>query len=219
MAKKNNGLSNIVNQLGSPKIGGLRLSKLLEPVNLVNQQQDSAGSAVKIPSLGSTRTLSLSAKDTPTGIKFGTPSNSRVSTSQSSSVVTNLLKQTASGGIASVLSGGLASFSGIGGLVSGLISVLGGGKSAPPPLVEFQLPQSEEQTVYVSPKGSTNYQGTDVEQPNMTNPMGSIYTGTSQAGSPGTGGQALQYQSSQIAQAVKNALLNSSSLNDVIAEI
>jgi hypothetical protein len=31
--------------------------------------------------------------------------------------------------------------------------------------------------------------------------------------------QSLQYQSAQIAQAVKQALLHSSSLNDVIAEI
>jgi hypothetical protein len=40
-------------------------------------------------------------------------------------------------------------------------------------------------------------------------------------GSTGSGqaNQPFQYQSAQIAQAVKQALLNSSSLNDVIAEI
>ena len=219
MAKKNNGLSSIVNQLASPKVGGLRINKLLEPVSLVNQQQNSTEPSAKIRSLGNTKLLSLSAKDNATGIKFGSPSNSRVSATQSSNVVTNLLKQAASGGIGTVLNGGVASFSGLGGLVSGLISLFGGGKSTPPPLVEFQLPQSQEQTVYVSPKGSTNYEGTAIEQPNTTNPTGGVYAGVSQAGNFAMNGQALQYQSSQIAQAVKTALLNSSSLNDVIAEI
>jgi hypothetical protein len=64
----------------------------------------------------------------------------------------------------------------------------GGGKSAPPPLVQFQLPDSQSQTIYISSNTRSN-----------TEPA--------------------QYQSAQIADAVKKALLNSSSLNDVIAEI
>lgn len=220
MAKTNNGLSNLVKQLSSPKINGLSLTKLLKPVTLVNQTQSSStGSSAKLPALGETKGLSMSAKDSPTGINFGSPSNSRIPSAQSSSELTNLLKQTASGGIASALSGGLSSIAGLGGLVSGIISLFGGGNSTPPPLVDFQLPQSQQQTVYVSSKGSTTFQGTDVEQAAPSTSAGGIYSGTGQTGNLGASGQTLQYQSSQIAQAVKNALLNSSSLNDVIAEI
>lgn len=42
---------------------------------------------------------------------------------------------------------------------------------------------------------------------------------TPQQNNSTSSGQSFQYQSTQIAQAVKTALLNSSSLNDVIADI
>jgi hypothetical protein len=125
--------------------------------------------------------------------------------------MSDLLKQTAAGGLASFLGGGLGSVAGLGGLVSGLVHLFGGGNSAPPPLVQFQLPDSQERTVYLSSKGSTVYQGTSVEQASLPNAGGT--------GSTNISGQKLQYQSTQIADAVKKALLNSSSLNDVIAEI
>jgi hypothetical protein len=133
-----------------------------------------------------------------------------------------LLKQTASGGIASAFSGGFASIAGLGGLISGIASLFGvGGKSTPPPLVEFQLPSSQSQTIYVSPNGSATLQGNAVESSGIGSTSTGIYPKPSSPGisTAGASSQSLQYQSAQIAQAVKMALLNSSSLNDVIAEI
>jgi hypothetical protein len=85
---------------------------------------------------------------------------------------------------------------GIGSLISGLTSLFGGGKTAPPALIAYQLPTSQEQTI------ST---GSSVSTPG-------VYGGPL-ASTP------FENQSGQIVQSVKQALLNSSSLNDVIAEL
>lgn len=208
MGKNKNGLSRLGSGLSSPKIKGLSLSKSLTPTNL-SSPSSSSTSASRPPSLGDTRTLSLGGKDTPTGIQFGKPSDSRTSTTKSSNAWTSLLSSTASGGAASGLSGGLSSIAGIGGLFSSIASLFGGGKSTPPPLVDFQLPNSASQTLYVSSRGSTAYQGSAVEKPSTA----------ASTTPPTTSAQSLQYQSAAIAQAVKTAMLTSSSLNDVVAEI
>ncbi len=209
MAKNNKGIAGLVTGLSTPKIEGLNLSKSLKPGSLSGSYSSNSGNVSKPPSSGEVRTSSLSGKTTATPINFGRPSNSRTATTKSSSMLTSLIKQTASGGIASALTGGLSSIAGLGGLFTGIASLFGGGKSAPPPLVDFQLPNSISQTISVSSRGSAAYQRTPAEQPSAL--------GT-------TGGQAvkaqqLQYQSAAIAQAVKTAILSSSSLNDVIAEI
>ncbi len=218
MGKTNDELSNLVKQLSSPKVGGVSISKLFGSASLVSPAQNSTGPIAKTPSFGDTRKLSIGVKDTPTSIRFGSPSNSRTAISQSSSQLTNLLKQTASGGIASALTGGLGGVAGLAGLISGITSLFGGNKTLPA-LVNFQLPQSQEQTVYVTSNGSTTFQGTNVEQSSTSTAPRGINTGTSQVSNSGASSQTLQLQSAQVAQAVKNALLNSSSLNDVIAEI
>ncbi len=220
MGKTNKGFSGLVKQLSSPRVGGLSGSKLLAVPDLVNQTQNNTEAQAKAPSSRDARALSMSAKNTPTGIRFGNPSSSGTRASRSSSSSLNLLRQTASGGIANAFTGGLGAVAGLGGLVSGIMSLFGGGShNTLPPLVPFQLPQSQEQTVYVSSKGSTTFQGTNVEQSSLPTPTGNIPAASNPASLSGTGSQAFQIQSSQIAQAVKTALLNSSSLNDVIAEI
>jgi hypothetical protein len=156
-------------------------------------------------------------------IQFGKPSqSSSKAASSSGSEWTNLLKQTASGGIASALSGGFGGIGGIGSLISGIVNLFGAGsgKTTPPPLVEFQVPNSQQQTVYVSSKASSVYQGNAVQANGPATGAG-VYGKTGQRQTSGSSPNAewVQEQSSQIAQAVKNALLNSSSLNDVIAEI
>jgi hypothetical protein len=154
--------------------------------------------------------LPISSTTAPRGIDFGTPSSTGATSEGSpSGLASNLLKQASSGGIASVLSGGLGSIAGIGGLVSSLVGLFGGGgKSDPPPLVNFQLPAAQAQTLSLSSRGGGL---TNVEHQNVS----SFYSGSNPASSP----QPMQYQTAQIAEAVKKALLNSSSLNDVIAEI
>ncbi len=184
---------------------------LLMPVSGVTETTPQAGRS------SDARTLSVAETIKSASINFGTPSSTRTTASQSGSEWTNLLKQTASGGIASALSGGLGSIGGLGSLISGIVSLFGGGKKTAAPLVEFQLPASVDQTVYLNSGGKTVYPGNSVEPSTAPNAGGGTYT-TGEQGSESRG-QALQYQSTQIAAAVKNALLNSSSLNDVIAEI
>lgn len=206
MAKRNNKLSGRLSRLANPKINGQSIDTLLNPASLLTQSQAGSEKPAKAPISSDTRPSSLSGRTAPIGIKFGSPSSGRSSTSQSSGGEWgNLLKQTASGGVASVFSGGLGSIAGLGGLISGIASLFGGGggNSALPPLVDFQLPVSQTQTVYVSSSGASTHEGSPTLPTNNSGPTGSPF----------------QYQSTQIAQAVKNALLNSSSLNDVIAEI
>jgi hypothetical protein len=153
----------------------------------------------------------MSAKPLGTALAFGKPSSAGTTTSSAGSVLTGLLKQTASGGIASALGGGLSGLLGLGSIISGFVSLFGGGKSALPPLVQFEEPAALSHVSYVSSASSSA-------------PAAASRATVSNFGTTNTtGGQqttsAYQYQSTQIAQAVKQALLNSSSLNDVIAEI
>jgi hypothetical protein len=139
--------------------------------------------------------LGDSIKTTP--INFGRPSQAFGKTSPSSSQWSNLLTQTTSGGLAGALSSVAGFGGGIASIISGLTSLFGGGgKSAPPPLVEFQLPASQQQLITIggAPSAPGNYS------------------------SPQSVSSA-EHQSAQIIQTVRQALLNSSSLNDVIADI
>ncbi len=127
-------------------------------------------------------------------IKFGKASRAATRNPQTTSTWSNLLSGATSGGIGGGLSA-VAGFSGgISSLISGLSSLIGGGKTAPPALVAYQLPTSQQQTI------ST---GSSVSTPG-------VYGGPVSATPFAT-------QGGQIVQSVKQALLNSSSLNDVIA--
>lgn len=191
-------------------------------------QSDSASSTAlpKVSNLsGATKSLSLSAKPSGGSLSFGKPSSAGTTTSSSSSILTNLLKQTASGGIASALGGGLGGLLGLGSIISGFVSLFGGGKSALPALVQFQAPASQDVVSYVgsasrsstpSSQDVASYVGSGSRSSASTSATNSSTTNVA-AGQPS--GAAYQYQSAQIAGAVKQALLNSSSLNDVIAEI
>jgi len=150
------------------------------------------------------------------GLRFGSPSQSRAQNSAGSGEWSRLLSQTASGGLASVFGGGglVSAVSGMGGLVASIAGLFGGGKKTQPPLTLFQLPDSQNQTFTfggsksgvsgVAPASTGSYRAD----------QGSLVT-TGQSSHD----QIYQNQSAQVAQAVKLALLNSSSLNDVIAEI
>ena len=156
---------------------------------------------------------SLTVKTNASGLRFGGSASSSTTTSSGTgSQWTNLLKQTARGGISSALGGGFKDIGGIASIVSGFMGLFGGGKSTPPPLVHFEAPDSQNQTAFIgSSTGPANWSesGTSAH----TSSKG-IYASGQESNV-----QSLQYQSAQIAQAVKQALLNSSSLNDVIAEI
>jgi hypothetical protein len=215
MAKSKNNLFGLVNQLSRGK-SGQGGSKLGSPLASIAKAESGASTAsVKLTRIVGTKAASLSAKAVATGLKFGSPSSSATSTSQTTGELSKFLSQTASGGISSALGGGLAGFLGIGSLVSGLVSLFGGGggKSTPPPLVKFQLPVSQDQATYATPASGSSNQRDAGGSGATTVGSGGAHTGSGQANQP------FQYQSAQIAQAVKQALLNSSSLSDVIAEI
>jgi hypothetical protein len=223
VAKSRNNFSSLSKRLSLAKTENESVRRGLLPTDLVNQSQ--AGSTQKSSKIGNqdARPSSITGKVTLEGITFGRPSqSSSKSGSSSGSEWTSLLKHTASGGIASALSGGFGGIGGIGSLVSGIFSLFGGGgggTKTPPPLVEFQLPNPQQQTLYLSSTGSSLYQG-GVEQSSV--PAGGATYGNSgqiQTSGAAPGAEWIQEQSAQIAQAVKTALLHSSSLNDVIAEI
>jgi len=212
MAKLNNNLNNLANHLSRSTTKGAPATPA-ESVAKSEIQVGTAGSQ-KLPRLGDTKTMSFSAKVNAAAINFSKPSASSTAASSNGNPWMNLLKQTASGGIASALGGSLGGVGGLGSIVAGFVSLFSGGKGAPPPLVQFQMPASQEKSVSVGPvSGSVN----------QSSSSGSTAGSAPTQGVPGNGSQPhdqpLQYQSSQIASAVKLALLNSSSLNDVIAEI
>jgi hypothetical protein len=207
-------MANSKNQLPGLKQLASTKTKVPGVGSLAQLESTSATGAFKPGRSRDTTLSSLSGKITATGLRFGGSSSSGTTTSSGAgSQWTNLLKQTASGGISSALGGGLKDIGGIASIVSGFIGLFGGGKSAPPPLVHFEAPASQNQTAFV---GSTTAPAKWADSGTSAHSASSkgIYAS---AQDPNV--QSLQYQSAQIAQAVKQALLHSSSLNDVIAEI
>ncbi len=213
-AKKDS--SKLVGQLAGVKADGASLSRLLslsKPLGVNTTKQVSKSSHP--PALTDLKSQSLSmVGNSKAGMKFGSPSSNRAAGSQGTTEWSNLLKQTASGGLSSAFGGGLMSaIGGIGGLVSSIAGLFGGSKKAQAPLTLFQVPESQAHTVFASAKstvaGSANISSGGLAASSQTS------SSTGQTGQS----QNFQYQSTEIAQAVKQALLNSSSLNDVIAEI
>ncbi len=211
MARKSN-LSNLAKQLSR------------KPTDLIHSAPSgSSERSLPIGNSGDAKRSSIGSKSTPRAIQFGRPSQSgSKQTASSGSAWTSLLKQTASGGIASAFTGGFGGIGGLGSLISGIFNLFGGGggKNTLPPLTEFELPNSQQQTEYVSSKGASVYAG-DAEVAGSSGSGGGIYKNAEQLQTSGssTNAQWMQEQSGAIAQAVKLALLHSSTLNDVIADI
>jgi len=156
---------------------------------------------------------SLTGKMASSGLRFGGSSSLGTTSSGNGSQWTNLLKQTAKGGVSSALGGGLKDVGGIASIVSGFLSLFRGGKEAPPPLVHFEAPAPQNRTVFLGAAMGPAQWSESGTSAHSSSSKGIYARGQE----PNV--QSLQYQSSQIAQAVKQALLHSSSLSDVIAEI
>jgi hypothetical protein len=219
MAKSTKNLSSLMSRL--VRSGSRANSGLI--TNLATQSLTSGGSGTTMRAGRDSEMKSqgFSAVTEARSIVFGRPaSNTSTQSTSGSSELMNLLQQTASGGIASALGGsaGLGSLGGIASLISGIASLFSGGKSTPPPLDEFQLPASQNNTLHVHGNTSSPAPVTASEQGNA----GARHTGI--YGSPTTedqspSGQWIRDNNAQIAQAVKTALLHSSSLADVISEV
>jgi hypothetical protein len=224
VAKSKNRSSRLVRDLSHINSDHDRVSRSLSHTDLVSQLQvGNTDTTLSARSSNDTRRNS-SGDAAIRSIEFGKPSQSSSKPSSSSgSEWTNLLKHTASGGIASALSGGLGSIGGLTSLISGIMHLFGGGggKKALPPLVDFRLPESQQQTLFLSSKRNSLHQGSVAETTGVRSPGAGMYGNANQrhTSGPSSGTQWIEEQSGQIAEAVRNALLNSSSLNDVIGEL
>ena len=216
MSSSENKTPNLLTQLTRSNSTNLDFSKFIEPL-VLSSKSSSTASTISASSMG-LKTLPIGSDEKLTSIQFGKPSNNSTSSSSGGSALTSLLSQTASGGVASVVGGGLSSIAGLGGLVS-QISNLFGSKSAPPPLVLFSLPNSVQQTAYVGSNGTSVYAGDSVAQSAKPTCGSGIYT----SGGVGNNSNRVVTQApadrAAIAQAVKSALLTSSTLGDVITEL
>ncbi len=159
------------------------------------------------------KALGVSSLSKVSAINFGS-FRAKTSTTSSSSSWTNLLEQATSGGIASALGGGLSTITGLGGLVYGILNLFGG-SSAPAAPVQFTLPASQQTTVSLRPQTVAT---------SVSSPGGDSGSGAGAGSTTATLSVAYQPSApasghSQVVQAVKQALLTSSSLNDVIAEV
>lgn len=210
MSKSKNNLTGLANLLSQGKSRGKSGPPALSGSSASSPDIKTSSGKLTAGSNNNLRSESLNAKSA-TGIQFGKPSSNRGSTSATSDLST-LLKSTESSGLSSVLGGGglLGGLTGLGSLSSILGGLFGGGAKTLPPLTTFTLPQATTETYSIgtSAKATTvstgSQQGTGIyAQPKQVVSATSV---------PGT-------SSGQIAQAVKTALLNSSSLNDVINEL
>jgi predicted lipid-binding transport protein (Tim44 family) len=129
-------------------------------------------------------------------ISFGRASRAATTSPQSNSAWSSLLSGTASGGLTGTLMNVTGFGGGIGSLISGLTSLFAGGKTTPPALTAYQLPTSQQQTISI---------GSSVESPGVSGSSSNV--------------TAFTEERSGVVQTVKQALLNSSSLNDIIAEL
>ncbi len=234
MSKSKNNLTSLGNFLSQGRSG--RKTGSLPPSGSSAGSPEVMTTTTKL-SLGSNSSLrsqSLNQK-ADQSIEFGKPSSNRTSTTTAPSDLSSLLKMTESSGLSSLLGGGglLGGLTGLGSLGS-LISGLFGGSSAKalPPLPLFTLPQATSETYSVKSQVGTSSgagrsqagSGIYAAPESVTPAAASIYTvpagfynapsnmkpaaTTTPASSP-----------NRVVQAVKIALLNSSSLNDVINEL
>lgn len=137
------------------------------------------------------------AKPAVHSVNFGRASRAATRTSTSSNnTFSQVVAAVSGGGVGGTIAQSLGFGSTIGSLISGIGDLFGGGKTTPAPLTAYQLPASQSQVIST---GST-------------------------ASIPGTYGgpstpTAFEQQSGQVVNSVKQALLNSSSLNDIISEL
>jgi hypothetical protein len=216
----NRNVNNLLSQLSQPK-RGTRLNGGSTTITNLVVPLSSAGSSSKSLALGrlsDIRAAGITGPAEVRGIQFGSPSSTRSTPASTQSGWSKLLTQAGSGGVASLLGNGLG-VGGLGSLISGIFHLFGGGSSKPlvPALVRFQLPASQTETAYIGSQSHTVFQGMASMQ-SIRSTTQPIYApaGTQKSTSPSS---TVTYDTAAITQAVKQALLNSSSLNDVIAEI
>lgn len=144
-------------------------------------------------------------------LNFG-PLHTKITGSGGGSQWESLLSSAASGGFASTIGGGILS-SGAFGFIGKLLTLFGGSKSTPAAPTPFVMPASQQVSLNIGSASSASSVSLGVHSAlTGSGPNGAVYQ---QAGSAPEHAA----QSAQVVQIVKQALLTSSSLNDVISEI
>lgn len=147
-----------------------------------------------------------------------TPASTPVAVRTKASSVSNAATSNGAGGIVKIISQFLGG-SGLSSIVSGIAGVFGGGKpAAPAPLYQFNLPQSVSVEAGVTRRGQfvpVNYSQSGQARPNETPPP--VAQAVPQAMAVDT--RWFMDHSEDIASAVKEAMLHSHSINDVVADL
>jgi hypothetical protein len=143
-------------------------------------------------------------------IQFGSASDKAAknsSTKKSGSTWMGLLESVSTGGLSDLLGGGGLLSTGLDYVNSGLQGIFGAGSNpVPEPLSRFSLPDSQDQSIYVDgPQTAT-------EAKASSNISSGLYDNSQSS-------RLSQLTKTEIVQTVKNAILTSSSLNDVIGEL
>jgi hypothetical protein len=118
----------------------------------------------------------------------------------------------------------IASFLPMGGLVEGLIGLFSGGSSAPAPLTKYAMPAKAEFTSNLNANGTTS--AADYGQNGLARGYGDSSSGSSSSPSGSStpinltinalDSQSILSRADDIAAAVRGAMLNGNSINDVI---
>lgn len=180
------------------------MAKNMERLNLLSESSSKSGTSGR-PQAGrpndsrADRWASYGSR--AKSVEFGTPSNDRVKTA-SHTAWGSLINRSLHGGIAGLFGGGgvLSAIGGLRNVISSALHLFGSQKKTPPPLSLFKLPDSQAETIYTNTRSAS---------PQSQN---TIY-------SPATAQPTAVYHNAEIAQAVKQALLTSNSLSDVISEL
>jgi len=138
------------------------------------------------------------------------------------SVLTSNSAQSTGSAVASAITKVFTSGLGLVPLIGGLLGLFGGGHQEPPPLVKYTMPDS------ISFQGAdtgASVQLADYDQMGMPRAYGSTQAGTAApATSINVTVQAMDARSfldhsNEIAQAVRQAMLNLNSINDVVSDL
>lgn len=213
-----NNVNSLLSQLSQSKktrlIGGnTTITNLVVPLSFGSSSSKSSA----LGRLSDIRAFTINGAAEAKGIQFGGPSSTRTSSPTTQSGWSNVLTQVATNGAANTFRSALGSIGGLGSLISGIFHMFSGGnsKASLPPLVRFQLPSSQTETAYIGSQSRTVLAGAGTQQ-SIRSTTQPIYA---PAGTQKSATSSPVYDTAAITQAVKQALLNSSSLNDVIAEI
>jgi hypothetical protein len=209
--RNKNEMTKLLGQLSDIKAGGFSVTKLATGSQF--GANPTRRSLLKPQSQSASGLTGYGTDDRVTGaIRFGAPSYSSSPSTNGTSELGNLIKQSSSGGFSSILGGGVLGT--LGSLFSHVAGWFGGSQVPKEPLIPFRLPDSQTQEFSLT--------SATAGISNNSSQSGGLYSPVNNATmpiNPVDQGSDLQSQRAQIVETVRLALLNSSSLNDVIGEM